>query len=144
MIRKPKCGKCGFWSNGSQCGLTNYPMTAEDFCSQFSISPLRCSKCGGLIPPKVNSYVENFETLCENCFKALGSCGACRNGQYCAFQQDTNCREPQQVQQQIRQGNMIMNTMVQNPKRVAATCQKGCPCWNGSCMRQVGKCGNYK
>jgi hypothetical protein len=52
---------------------------------------------------------------------------------------------------EVRQGNMIAQTQVMNPKRVEATCRRGCPCFNEDgldngtfCMRQNGDCGCKK
>jgi hypothetical protein len=50
-----------------------------------------------------------------------------------------------------RQGNMVVQSQVPNPKRIEATCAKGCPCYklldDGTyiCCRQLDvNCENYE
>jgi hypothetical protein len=52
---------------------------------------------------------------------------------------------PKQVMQTIRQGNIVMQTVVPNPERIKAFCTN-CGCYNADppmCLRQFGTCGQY-
>jgi hypothetical protein len=89
-----------------------------------------------------------WHEMCPRCANAP-RCSTCIHS-YCAFQQDTNCQEPPMVMRQMRQGNMIVQQQVMNPKRVEATCRQGCPCFNedglddGSFCRRQDECGCEK
>jgi hypothetical protein len=49
---------------------------------------------------------------------------------------------PKQIQKTVRQGNVQMQTVMDNPERIEAFCHK-CPCWCDACGRYDGTCGNY-
>jgi len=136
--------------NGA-CPIFNADMTGKDGCPYHSTELHTCGICGNpIIEKSILEMDENgiWHEMCLQCANAP----LCRNciHSYCAFQQDTNCKEPPMVMRQMRQGNMIVQQQVMNPKRVEATCRKGCPCFNedglddGSFCRRQDECGCEK
>ena len=68
----------------------------------------------------------------------------CLKSVNCEFEQNPDPM-PKQIQQTIRQGNMMAQTVVKNPERINAFCAH-CPCWNtldACCNRENGTCGRY-
>lgn len=147
-----KCDTCVFKTmrNGA-CPIFNADMTGKDGCPYHSTDLHICSICGNpMIEKSILERDENgvWHEMCSQCANAP-LCHNCAHS-YCAFQQDSHCPEPPVIMVEHRQGNMIMQTQTINPKRVEATCRKGCPCFNedglddGSfCTRQFG-CGCEK
>lgn len=145
----PKCDECAFKTmrNGG-CPVFNADMSGKDGCPYFQKDLHTCSICGQPIIGQIvleEDKNEKWHEMCMSCASAE-CCKTCIH-QYCAFRQDSNCPEPLAVMQQIRQGNMVVQQQVINPKRVEATCRQGCPCFNedglddGSfCSREHG-CG---
>lgn len=147
-----KCDTCVFktMQNGA-CPIFNADMTGKDGCPYRSTNLHICDICGNpIIGKSILEMDENgvWHEMCLQCANAP----LCRNcaHSHCAFQEDTNCPEPHMVMRQMRQGNMIVQQQVMNPKRIEATCRQGCPCFNenglddGSfCMRQFD-CGCNK
>ena len=149
-----KCDTCALKTihNGA-CPVFNADMSGKDGCPYHTTELHICSICGSPIIGTV--YFEhddnmNWHEECMNCVQAA-PCQTCIH-QYCAFQEDTHCPEPHMVMRQMRQGNMIVQQQVINPKRVEATCRQGCPCFNEDeldsgtfCGRQDGcGCNKYK
>ena len=147
-----KCDNCALnqLQNGA-CPVFQADMTGKDGCPVFQSELHICSICGNPIIGSV--YLEhdenmNWHEMCINCVKAP-YCQTCVNS-YCAFQEDTHCPEPPTVMHQMRQGNMIVQQQVMNPKRVEATCRQGCPCFNedglddGSFCKRQDECGCEK
>jgi hypothetical protein len=101
-----------------------------------------CSICGAvMLTPAILEQDSNgdWHEICQNCLNAP-LCQTCIH-QYCAFQQNQECKEPLYVMQEVRQGNMIAQTQVMNPKRVEATCRQGCPCFNEDGLDTGEFCG---
>lgn len=148
-----QCNDCALKTmlNG-MCPVFSADMSDKEGCPYFTNELHLCDVCGHPIINVV--YVEQDENekwhkLCADCVNAP-PCKTCVH-RYCAFQQDTSCPEPQTVMREIRQGNMIMQAQVLNPKRIEATCRKGCPCFNEDglddgtyCGRQNAGCGKYR
>jgi hypothetical protein len=147
-----KCDTCVFKTmrNGA-CPIFNADMTGKDGCPYHSTDLHICGVCGNpIIEKSIIEMDENgvWHEMCWQCANAP-RCSTCIHS-YCAFQQDTHCPEPPMVMRQTRQGNMIVQQQVMNPKRVEATCRQGCLCFNedglddGSfCCRQ-NECGCNK
>lgn len=114
---------------------------------------LICSYCGRPCPKgaivSVNENAGPDEPaayiMCANCFQMTKSCTFCLEAYACPFETSDNPL-PKQVQQTIRQGNAVIQTIVKNPERIRETCQKGCKCWSEEfgCLKENGICGNYK
>ena len=137
-----KCDTCAYKSiaNGG-CPIFHADMSGKDGCPYHSTELHTCDICGTVIFGKAILTEENdkWYGICPNCCNAP-PCKICAN-QYCAFQQDASCQEPPYVMREVRQGNMIMQTQVMNPKRVEATCRKGCPCFNEDGLDDGAFCG---
>lgn len=101
-----------------------------------------CDFCG---QPATIIDAETFTLFCDRCFSVTKTCGACIKSIQCDFETNPSPL-PKQVQKTIRQGNMVMQTVVKNPDRVAITCKNGCPCFHEDfgCLRENGTCGNYE
>lgn len=90
-----------------------------------------------------------FEGLpyCANCNQYLYTCATCLNGNICEFETNPS-PSPKMIQNQIRQGNMIIQTVVKNPERIAQFCSADCLCWNAQdndCGKtNSGVCTNWK
>lgn len=148
-----KCDNCAINKlQNDLCPVFRADMSGKDGCPMFQSELHTCSICGSPIIGTV--YFEHDDNMdwheeCINCVQAP-PCQTCVH-QYCAFEKDTSCPEPPFVMRKVRQGNMIAQTQVMNPKRVEATCRRGCPCFNEDgldngtfCMRQNGDCGCKK
>lgn len=83
--------------------------------------------------------------MCQRCFSFTKTCALCVEGRSCLFE-TSDSPLPKQVQQTIRQGNAVIQTIVKNPERIRETCQKSCKCWSDDfgCLKQNGTCGQYK
>ena len=114
---------------------------------------LTCDICGR--PCFENAIVSALEVegpedspayyiMCPQCYADCGTCALCVSARECIFETSSSPL-PKQVQQIIRQGNMTMQTVVQNPDRIRETCQKSCKCWSDEfgCLKQNGTCGQY-
>lgn len=102
---------------------------------------MKCNYCGQA-PVKVIN--ENCTGACERCASLFGTCSMCLNGVNCEFETNPSPM-PKQVMQTIRQGNMVMQTVVPNPERIKAFCTN-CSCYGidpPMCLRQFGTCGQY-
>lgn len=148
----PLCDTCALKNlRQGACPIFNADMTGKNGCPYHKVELHTCSICGGPILDRgILEEDKNgvWHEMCMQCANAE-RCQTCIHS-YCAFQQDTHCPEPPMVMKQMRQGNMVVQQQVMNPKRVEATCRQGCPCFNedglddGSfCGRQFG-CGCNK
>jgi hypothetical protein len=148
------CGQCGLKAlKGGMCPIFNSVMPDDGpGCPYYSAEVKTCDICGQLILMNAVIDTEHGDPhiMCSNCANA-DPCVTCRQRQQCAFQFDTSCPEPQVVNVQMRQGNMVMQTQKINPKRVEATCAHGCMCFREEgltdgdhCIKQLGcGCPNY-
>ncbi len=148
------CGKCALKSlQGGICPIFKSDMTGEQGCPQFVAELDFCEVCGNVI---VNGGAYRYEEddkswhlMCNECANGH-PCAACENAHYCALQQDQSCPEPLHIMQTIRQGNMVVQQQVINPKRIELTCGK-CKCYNLTdegeyfCFKEEQcTCHNYK
>ena len=139
-----KCGDCALKAlKNGLCPVFNANMEGKSGCPHFTTELTLCDVCGHLILGESYLQEDNgvFHILCVEC--ATGHpCKSCKELQYCRFQTDQDCQEPPFVMVQQRQGNMVVQQQIMNPKRVEATCADGCPCFNKEhgCMREYG-CG---
>ena len=113
------------------------------------MSDLKCSLCGRPLPQGAiicAQSISHIYAMCAQCHALAGTCALCTSAQACPFETDTSCSLPKQVQQTIRQGQMVMQTVVKNPDRIRETCQKSCKCWSDElgCLKQNGTCGQYE
>lgn len=102
----------------------------------------KCKFCGQDHIPHI---IDTDGFICNNCYAYLYTCALCTQGHECSFENDPSPL-PKQVQKVIRQGNMTMQTVIQNPERVDITCRKLCSCFSEEfgCLKANGVCGNYK
>lgn len=140
------CGKCLMWKqNNGICPIFREKMAETELgCPKFTGEIKPCDICGQPIVGKVDlAYIGidddiKWYELCPQCSEHWGRCLTCKSITQCDF--ETNpVNIPKQVQQQIRQGNMVIQTVVRNPEREKETCAKNCECWNaelGVCWRQ--------
>ena len=102
---------------------------------------MNCNYCG---KENVGIVNEDGTGMCMNCFQRAGTCALCIYGTLCDF--ETNpINLPKQEQKTIRQGNMIMQTVVKSESRIRETCLKNCPCYDPDfgCLKENGTCGKY-
>lgn len=147
-----KCDVCALRNiaNGG-CPIFQADMSGNDGCPYFAVQLDICEMCGApIIGGSILDKDENevWHIMCKKC-AAAPKCATCVN-RYCAFENDTSCKEPPMIMVQKQQGNILIQQQVMNPKRVEATCRQGCPCFDeeglddGSfCTRQFG-CGCQK
>lgn len=141
------CGNCLVWKqNGGFCPIFQEKLSeTEQGCPKFTGEIIPCDVCGQPIVGKfeivcngLGTENETWHKICKQCASQWGMCPTCHAITLCDF--ETNpINIPKQVQQQIRQGNMVVQTVVRNPEREKETCVKNCECWNaelGVCWRQ--------
>lgn len=108
---------------------------------------VKCAYCGRPLPQGAIICTDPFVyAMCTQCHSHAGTCVLCIEANTCPFETDNNCPLPKQVQKTIRQGNNVIQAVVQNPDRIRETCQKSCKCWSDDfgCLKQNGTCGQYK
>ena len=141
------CAGCGYHDpRAGICVLYKREVIDEDYCSSYSSSPTVCATCQSYIAGRAFLYEtpKGYIEVCGRCTRALPTCAGCKNGIYCAFEEDPNPM-PKVVMQTIRQGNAVMQTQVRNPERVRLLCEN-CPCWNTEdkvCNREFNHCGRH-
>ena len=147
------CNDCALKNlENGMCPIFKSDMTDKPGCPYHTTHLDYCQLCGAPIIGKAVIDVTDDEAhiICGRCTNAT-PCQTCSN-KYCAFEQDQSCHEQPYVMVRKQQGNMIMQTQALNPKRIEATCRKGCPCFNEEglndgtfCMRQQEDgCRNHK
>ena len=102
---------------------------------------MTCGYCG---KENVSIINEDGTGMCVNCFQQAGTCALCAAGTFCDF--ETNpINLPKQEQKTIRQGNMIIQTVIKSESRIRETCLKNCPCYDPDfgCLKENGTCGKY-
>jgi hypothetical protein len=138
-----KCDTCVFKTlRNGVCPIFNADMTGKDGCPYHSTELHICGICGNPIIEKAILEQDkngDWHKMCPQCANA-DQCKTCVHS-YCAFEQDTSCQEPPVVMRQMRQGNMVVQQQVMNPKRVEATCSQGCPCFNEDGLDDGTFCG---
>lgn len=106
---------------------------------------ITCNICGRPCQHNAIISIEPSYILCPQCYQYVGTCSFCINRQNCLFETDSS-PVPKQVQQIIRQGSAVIQTVVKNPERIRITCQEKCNCWNSDfgCLKQNDYCPNYQ
>lgn len=145
----PRCEKCGHFAKNGACLLDKSLTDKEGLCRYYTESPYICELCGKhLISIEAIFTSGNqhpFHIICRQCIEKIGKCNTCQKAANCRFENDNTVPEPAYVMQTIRQGPMVTQTQVKNPKRINLTCKAGCSCYiNGECERNDGGyCDNY-
>lgn len=89
-----------------------------------------------------------YKYVCGRCKALFNTCNVCVHGAHCAYQED-NSGLPKQVAHEVRQGNMVMQTVGYNPELVKKTCAQ-CKCNDAvegvdgarACNREFATCVN--
>lgn len=89
------------------------------------------------------AIIDGEHVICETCFAHMNTCALCDAARTCDFQTNPS-PIPKTIRKEIRQGNMVAVTDIQNPERVEITCKKNCGCFSAKlgCLRQFNTCGN--
>ena len=101
-----------------------------------------CDYCGR---PASTVVDDEGNCSCVSCYQRFYTCYMCDHAVTCEFENNPS-PIPKQVQQTVRQGNMVMQTVVKNPERVKQFCFP-CQCFNQDelyCRREDSWCKNYK
>ena len=151
---KRNCDNCALPSaNGGICPFFRADMSGKDGCPRHASVEDFCEACGNLIvgPAFIIPKDGEAKRVCGHC-ATVRDCRICSQHE-CRFEADHTCPEPLLVMVRRQEGNMIVQQQIMNPKRIAATCALGCPCYNklpdeqiGVCMRQLGEgdnCPNF-
>lgn len=141
------CKECAYFDD-MRCKISGQPAVSHNVaCASFSSQRYECDVCHRQIHHTEVIYdSKSNKIVCSDCCNRLSTCDNCHNGNICLFETDPSPL-PKQIQKQIRQGNMIGQTIIKNPDRILITCKKGCPCWNAeteSCNKQLRYCANIQ
>lgn len=141
------CKECAYFDD-MHCKISGQPAISHNVaCASFSSQRYECDICHRQIHHTEVIYdSKSNKIVCSDCCNRLSTCDNCHNGPICLFETDPSPL-PKQIQKQIRQGNMIGQTIIKNPDRTLITCKKGCPCWDAeteSCNKQLRYCANIQ
>lgn len=141
------CKECAYFDD-MRCKISGQPAISHNVaCASFSSQRYECDICHRQIHHTEVIYdSKSNKIVCSDCCNRLSTCDNCHNGPICLFETDPSPL-PKQIQKQIRQGNMIGQTIIKNPDRTLITCKKGCPCWDAeteSCNKQLRYCANIQ
>lgn len=141
------CKECAYFDD-MRCKISGQPAISHNVaCASFSSQRYECDICHRQIHHTEVIYdSKSNKIVCSDCGNRLSTCDNCHNGNICFFETDPSPL-PKQIQKQIRQGNMIGQTIIKNPDRILITCKKGCPCWDAeteSCNKQLRYCANIQ
>lgn len=141
------CKECAYFDD-MRCKISGQPAISHNIaCASFSSKRYECDICHRQIHHTEVIYdSKSNKIVCSDCCNRLSTCDNCHNGPICLFETDPSPL-PKQIQKQIRQGNMIGQTIIKNPDRILITCKKGCPCWDAeteSCNKQLRYCANIQ
>ena len=141
------CKECAYFDD-MRCKISGQPAISHNIaCASFSSQRYECDICHRQIHHTEVIYdSKSNKIICSDCGNRLSTCDNCHNGNICLFETDPSPL-PKQIQKQIRQGNMIGQTIIKNPDRILITCKKGCSCWNAeteSCNKQLRYCANIQ
>ena len=141
------CKECAYFDD-MRCKMSGQPAISHNIaCASFSSKRYECDICHRQIHHTEVIYdSKSNKIVCSDCCNRLSTCDNCHNGNICLFETDPSPL-PKQIQKQIRQGNMIGQTIIKNPDRTLITCKKGCPCWDAeteSCNKQLRYCANIQ
>lgn len=137
------CRQQGTFRDGSPgCGKFNIKIDPnKDFCAWHENEDTpSCSFCGEHEGLYLIYLDESWHYICANHHKVLYTCQACAHNQECGFQNDHSA--PPYVMRQVRQGNMVIQQQVKNPKLIARHCPT-CKCSfgnNNDCFKET--CSN--
>lgn len=127
----------------SRCQLTGLPITADDFCSKHVTEDLNfCQSCRKFLLAEDTILIKNGNNhliYCQSCASKLSACAYCRNAQICEFETNAD-PTPKVTLQQVRKGNMVMQTQIKNPERIKKFCHS-CTCWSAEteeCYKEYG------
>lgn len=146
------CTHRGVAQNGSPaCVLHKKIINPDiDFCSDHinQQETIPCDFCGQPVSPddiRIHIFDSATKFLCQHCSQMVGTCQTCAYGNDCGFANDRSM--PQRVNQTVRQGGMIMQTQIKNPKLVEKHCLS-CRCsfgTQGNCLREEpnAACSNW-
>ena len=141
------CKECAYFDD-MRCKISGQPAISHNIaCASFSSKRYECDICHRQIHHTEVIYdSKSNKIVCSDCCNRLSTCDNCHNVNICLFETDPSPL-PKQIQKQIRQGNMIGQTIIKNPDRILITCKKGCPCWDAeteSCNKQLRYCANIQ
>ena len=141
------CKECAYFDD-MRCKISGQPAISHNVaCASFSSQRYECDICHRQIHHTEVIYdSKSNKIVCSDCCNRLSTCDNCHNGNICLFETDPSPL-PKQIQKQIRQGNMIGQTIIKNPDRILFTSKKGCPCWDTeteSCNKQLRYCANIQ
>lgn len=140
---------CVFHSTANHIHIIHNP--EEEYCYAYTDTPKMesCDICRANVN-KIDGIIiydkGNVEILCATCYTKLNTCKTCGDSRSCDF--ITNpIPISQQTMKTFRQGNSVIQTMIQNPDRIAETCEKNCRCWDHEhsyCRKEVDDwCPHY-
>lgn len=141
------CKECAYFDD-MRCKISGQPAISHNIaCASFSSKRYECDICHRQIHHTEVIYdSKSNKIVCSDCCNRLSTCDNCHNGNICLFETDPSPL-PKQIQKQIRQGNMIGQTIIKNPERVRQICEVKCPCWDTeteSCNKQLRYCANIQ
>lgn len=106
---------------------------------------MNCAICGrpASIIYSLDPELSTTYWLCPDCNAASGFCHTCAHAQKCEFETNPS-PTPKQITKSIRQGNMMMQTMIRNPERIREFCHS-CPCFQEEiCCKEYSHCKNWE
>ena len=136
------CGQCIYVvKTSAQCSKLGITVDLQkDTCPLGSSTVYVCARCSHITDDPIFDAYTGGKVICGNCLAELRTCASCVSSAYCDFESNASSL-PKAVVQNIRQGNMVIQTQVRNPERVKITCANGCKCFHeGECMRQHNYC----
>lgn len=138
-----KCDNCAHQKmRQGVCPIFQTDMTGQNGCPQFTEEIITCDICGAAVINNVILDEDNngdWHYMCYSCYNSP-KCTSCIHT-YCAFASDQECKEPHFVMVRRQQGNMMVQSQQMNPKRIEATCRKGCPCFQEDGLDDGTFCG---
>lgn len=141
---------CKLKHKNNGCALSKGACIGEEYCSFPVDSNLEtCDYCGSLFLKKdsiITKKEDQIFVYCPQCGNFSGYCPTCFEFNECSFNTDPSPL-PRQVRKQVRQGNLVVETLEDNPDRIKITCKNGCKCWDdeyGCCKKNYKTCKNYK
>lgn len=151
MDFKYKCKTCLYakqLQDGSY-GCTKFNIKIDlnkDGCSWHKLTGTPCCICG---KPEDNLIVlygtdNTVYPFCQNCYQYYHTCQLCQNANICGFMDDHS--EPQVINQTVRQGFMVIQQQVKNPKLIDKHCTV-CKCGNNkNCNKDTNgvTCSNWQ
>lgn len=147
-----KCGTCVLQTlKRGVCPIFNVKTDEDDCCPYYCETLNPCELCGTHILNGAIIEIDemgNSHQFCGKCGN-LDPCQLCQEATECVFDSDTSCSEPPIVTVTQQNGNIRVQSQQINPKRIEATCAKGCNCYIPNeeyhCLRKLGTgCSKYR